>query len=164
MTTCKIIIQDEVNIAIKGLDLDVRKALVKKFKYVDPTAKYLPAYKLGRWDGSVSFFGIGGTSYLTMLPEILEYLESKNYYIELEDLRTSPPLEFPKIAEDFWGDACWPTGHRFSGQPIRLRDDQVEVVNKFLENPEWGTGRYMEGVGVYKDKDNALADIVDALK
>jgi superfamily II DNA or RNA helicase len=31
---------------------------------------------------------------------------------------------------------CWPEGHRFAGQPIRLRDDQVEVVNKFLENPQ----------------------------
>jgi superfamily II DNA or RNA helicase len=136
MATCKVIIRDEVNVKIENLDLDTRKALVKKFKYEDPTARYRPAYKLGRWDGSVSFFGLGGTTYLSMLEQVLEYLESKNYYIEIEDQRTSPPLEFDQIFEDFWGDQTWPEGHRFAGEKIRLRDDQVEVINKFLENPQ----------------------------
>jgi superfamily II DNA or RNA helicase len=91
---------------------------------------------LGRWDGSISFFGLGGTTYLSMLEPVLEYLESKNYYVEVEDLRTSPALEFEEIFEDFWGEQTWPVGHRFAGQPIRLRDDQVEVVNMFLKNPQ----------------------------
>lgn len=136
MTTCKVIIQDEVNVSIKNLSLDTRKALVKKFKYVDPTAKYRPAYKLGRWDGAISFFGLGGSTYLSILGQVLEFIESQNYDIELEDLRTSPALSFDMVTEDFWGDKCWPTGHRFEGLPIRLRDDQVEVVNIFLENPQ----------------------------
>jgi len=136
LTTCKVIIQDEVNVAVKGLSLDTRKALVKKFKYVDPTAKYRPAYKLGRWDGSISFFGLGGTTYLSMLGQVLEFLESQNYYIELEDLRTSPVLSFERVENNFWGDLCWPVGHRFEGEPILLRDDQVEVLNLFLENPQ----------------------------
>lgn len=136
MKSCKIVIQDEVNCKVVNLDLDARKELVKKFKYEDPTARYRPAYKLGRWDGSISFFGIGGTTYLSMLPQVLEYLESRNYYIELEDHRETTELSFEKIKEDFWGDKCWPAGHRFAGQPIRLRDDQVEVINKFLENPQ----------------------------
>ena len=136
MATAKVIIKDEVNVKIENLDLDTRKALVKKFKYEDPTARYRPAYKLGRWDGTISFFGLGGTTYLCMLEQVLQYLEEKNYYIEVEDLRTSPPLVFPEISEDFWGDQTWPEGHRFAGHPIRLRDDQVEVVNKFLQNPQ----------------------------
>ena len=130
------IIQDEVNVKIANLDLDTRKALVKKFKYEDPTARFRPAYKLGRWDGTISFFGLGGTTYLSMLGQVLEYLESKNYYIEVEDLRESPPLEFTQISSDFWGDKTWPEGHRFAGEPIRLREDQVEVVNIFLKNPQ----------------------------
>ena len=136
MATCKVIIKDEVNVKIENLDLDARKALVKKFKYEDPTARYRPAYKLGRWDGTVSYFGLGGTTYLSMLPQVLEYLESKNYYIELEDLRNPTNLQFDEIFEDFWGDQTWPEGHRFAGEKIRLRDDQVEVINKFLENPQ----------------------------
>jgi superfamily II DNA or RNA helicase len=63
-------------------------------------------------------------------------LEQWGYYIEVEDERTSKPLVFEKISEDFWGDQCWPEGHRFAGEPIRLRDDQVGVVNTFLENPQ----------------------------
>ncbi len=136
MATCKVIIKDEVNIKIENLDLDTRKALVRKFKYEDPTARYRPAYKLGRWDGTVSFFGLGGTTYLSMLPQVLEYLEERNYYIELEDHRNSTELKFDEISEDFWGEKCWPQGHRYAGQPIRLRDDQVEVINKFLANPQ----------------------------
>lgn len=136
MPTCTVVIQDEVNVKITGLDLDTRKSLVRKFKYEDPTARYRPAYKLGRWDGSVSFFGLGGTTYLYLIPLILEELENRNFHIEVEDLRTSPALEFDKIAVDFWGNNTWPAGHRFAGQPIRLREDQVEVINKFLENPQ----------------------------
>ena len=136
MASCKIIIKDEVNVKIENLDLDTRKALVRKFKYEDPTARFRPAYKLGRWDGTVSFFGLGGTTYMSMLPQVLEFLETKNYYIELEDCRNPTNLEFGQISEDFWGESTWPTGHRFAGDPIRLRDDQVEVINKFLENPQ----------------------------
>jgi superfamily II DNA or RNA helicase len=136
MSSCKIIIKDEVNVKIDGLDLDTRKDLVKKFKMVDPTARFRPSYRLGRWDGTVSFFGIGGTTYLNMLDKVLVELENRNYHIEVEDLRESPQLEFDKINEEFWGDKCWPEGHRFAGEPIRLRDDQVEVVNTFLANPQ----------------------------
>ena len=136
MSACKITILDEVNCKIAGLDLDTRKELVKRFKYEDPTARFRPSYKLGRWDGAVSFFGIGGTTYMSMLPQVLEYLEARNYYIELEDLRNPVDLTFDQIKEDYWGDSTWPEGHRFAGQPIRLRDDQVEVINKFLQNPQ----------------------------
>jgi superfamily II DNA or RNA helicase len=136
LSTCKIIIKDEVNVKIENLDLDTRKALVKKFKYEDPTARYRPSYKLGRWDGAINFFGLGGTTYLAMLEQVLEELENRNFNIEVEDLRTSPTLEFSEIFEDFWGQSTWPEGHRFAGELIRLRDDQVEVINKFLANPQ----------------------------
>jgi len=136
LASCKIVIKDEVNVKIENLDLDTRKALVKKFKYEDPTARFRPSYKLGRWDGSISFFGLGGTTYLSMLGPVLEYLESKNYYIEVSDQRTSPPLEFPEITEEFWGDLCWPKGHIMEGKPIRMRDYQCDVVNNFLKNPQ----------------------------
>jgi superfamily II DNA or RNA helicase len=133
---CKIIIKDEVNVKIENLDLDTRKKLVTKFKYFDQKARYLPAYKLGRWDGCTSFFGLGGSTYMSILPEVIEELVRQGYDPVLEDQRKALPLEFSKISEDFWGDLCWPEGHRFAGQPIRLRGDQVEVVNKFLENPQ----------------------------
>ena len=39
----------------------------------------------------------------------------------------------------------------------------LSEVRKFLENPDWGTIRYMDGSGVYDDKDSALFDIRYAL-
>jgi superfamily II DNA or RNA helicase len=133
---CKIIIKDEVNVKIENLDLDTRKKLVAKFKYFDQKARYLPAYKLGRWDGCTSFFGLGGTTYMSMLPEVIEELIRQGYDPVLEDNRVSLPLSFDLVADDFWGDQTWPVGHRFAGEKIRLREDQVEVVNKFLANPQ----------------------------
>lgn len=136
MATARIIIKDEVNCKIEGLDLDTRKDLNKKFKYFQKSARYQPAYRLGRWDGCVSFFGLGGVTYISLLDRILPMLESWGYYIEVEDEREALSLEFTRITEDFWGDKCWPKGHRFENELIRLRDDQVEVINNFLANPQ----------------------------
>jgi superfamily II DNA or RNA helicase len=133
---CKIIIKDEVNVKIENLDLDTRKKLVAKFKYFDQKARYLPAYKLGRWDGCTSFFGLGGTTYMSMLPDVIEELVHQGYDPVLEDHRVPLALSFDLVSDDFWGEQTWPEGHRFAGEKIRLRDDQVEVVNKFLENPQ----------------------------
>ena len=63
----KLIIKDEVNIKFEGMPLEMRKKLAATFKYEDPTARYRPAYQLGRWDGKVSLFGLGGNGYLSQL-------------------------------------------------------------------------------------------------
>lgn len=136
MATARIIIKDEVNVKVEGLDLNTRKALVKKFKFKDPRAYYTPAYKFGRWDGTVAFFGIGGTTYLSMIEEAINFITSEGYEIEVEDLRESVPINFPEISENFWGETAWPEGHQLAGQPITLRDYQVQVINNFLKNPQ----------------------------
>lgn len=104
MSFCKIILKDEVNVKIEGLDLDTRKKLVSKFKYELPYARHMPAFKLGRWDGTVSFFGLGGTTYLSMLDRVLPIIEQNKYEIELVDLRTPISLEFEKVTESYWAD------------------------------------------------------------
>ncbi len=137
MKKCSIIIRDEVNIKIEGLDLDTRRDLVKKFKYDVPYARYLPAVRLGRWDGKVAFFQMGGSTYTNLLPEILPVLEQQNYDIELDDQRTySVTFDFKSVTEDCWADRAWPKGHPAEGQPVMLRDYQVEIVNNFLANPQ----------------------------
>ena len=137
MPSCKLIIRDEVNLKIEGLSLEVRKKLSNTFKYLDPTARYRPAYKLGRWDGSLTLFGLGGTGYLHQLPKIIDVLEKSNVDIaEIEDHRNTFDIQFEKITTDYWKDQTWPEGHIYQGQPIRLREDQVEVINKFLSNPQ----------------------------
>jgi len=68
MKQATIILRDEVNIKIEGLDLDCRKALVNAFKYENPAARYMPAVRLGRWDGKIAYFQLGGSTYTNLLP------------------------------------------------------------------------------------------------
>ena len=131
----KLIIKDEVNVKLEGLDVGVRKKLVDKFKYEVPGARYQPSVRLGRWDGKVSFFQLGGSTYINLLPEILPILENLNYDVELEDLREySTQFEFDPITEDTFADKVWPKGHPKEGEPIYLRDYQPEILNRFLQN------------------------------
>ena len=135
----KLIIRDEVNIKLEGLPLDARKKLANTFKYFDPTARYRPAYKLGRWDGMTSMFGLGGNGYLSQLETILGMLYEMGINVDdVEDLRVTGQISFPQVTTNYWADQgkVWPEGHRFAGQPIVLRDDQVEVVNRFFEHTQ----------------------------
>jgi len=133
----KLTIKDEVNVKIEGLELGTRKKLVDKFKYEIPGARYLPAVRLGRWDGKVSYFSLGGSTYINLLPEILPFLDSEGYDIDLNDTREySNQIEFEEFKEDTFAHKNWPTGHPAAGQPIMFRDYQVEIINNFLQNPQ----------------------------
>ena len=137
MATCKLIIEDEVNIKLEGLEVDVRRKLSNALKFEVPYARYMPQYKLGRWDGKVAFFGIGGTGYVNHLDTIVDVLTKQGVEIvDIEDRRHPIDLKFDTITEEFWGDTRWPKGHPAEGEPIRLRDYQVEVINNFLKNPQ----------------------------
>ena len=137
MTEAKIIIKDEVNVKIEGLELSDRRALMKMFEYEKPGARYLPSVRLGRWNGKISYFSLAGSTYLNLLEDIITYLYDKNYDIEIDDHRQSHgKLEFDLIREDSFSDTVWPKGHEREGQPIVLRDYQVEIVNNFLANPQ----------------------------
>jgi superfamily II DNA or RNA helicase len=138
LSICKIIIKDEVNLKLDGLAVEVRRKIVSKLKYDLPYARHMPAYKLGRWDGTKTYFGIGGTGYLAHLDVILPIVEDAGYDIEVEDLRQAHKFEFTPITEDYWAvrGKTWPKGHPDAGKPIVLRDYQYDVVNKFLENPQ----------------------------
>jgi superfamily II DNA or RNA helicase len=133
----KILIKDEVNVTLQGLDLTTRKNLVKKFSFELPYARHLPAVRLGRWDGKVSFFTLGGSSYINLLPDILTYLDQQGYEFELIDQRDyRREFAFEKVAEDSYSHKTWPAGHSDAGQPIKLRDYQVDVINNFFANPQ----------------------------
>ena len=131
----KLIIRDEVNVKLEGLDLSVRKKLVDKFKYEIPGARYQPSVRLGRWDGKVPFFNLGGSTYINLLPEILPILENLDYDVELEDSRDySTTFEFDEITENTFAHKTWPKGHPQEGKPIVLRDYQPQILNNFLKN------------------------------
>jgi superfamily II DNA or RNA helicase len=134
---CKLIIKDEVNCKLEGLDLTDRKTLINKFKFDVPGARYLPAVRLGRWDGKVSFFQLSGSSYINLLPDILEHLDKRGYVIDVEDLRDyQTNFEFAEVTENTFAHKVWPATHPIAGKPVVLRDYQIGIVNRFLKNTQ----------------------------
>ena len=137
MKQCKIIVKDEVNVKIEGLELAERKALMKLFEYEVPGARYLPAVRLGRWNGKVSYFSLGGSSYINLLPEIIPVLDHARYDIELDDTRDyTTTFNFAEVSEETFAHKNWPKGHPKEGEPVKLRDYQISIVNNFLQNPQ----------------------------
>ena len=127
-----------MNIKFEGLAVETRRKIANKLKFDLPYARHMPSYKLGRWDGTKTYFGIGGTGYLAHLDVILPIVEDAGYEILIEDLRQHSRIEFEPITENYWADQgkTWPTGHPEAGTPIVLRDYQFDVVNKFLANTQ----------------------------
>lgn len=131
-------ILDEVNIKFEGLDIPTRRKLVASQKYFLPHAYHTPAYKLGRWDGTVSFCTLGAASYFNLLDELLPIVLDDGYEIEIDDRRQQWEFDFPKVHEKYLSELgyVWPEKHDRAGQPIELRDYQVRIINDFLENPQ----------------------------
>ena len=130
-------IKDEVNLKIAGLELDARRALMQKFEFEVPGARYMPSVKLGRWNGKVSYCSLAGSTYINLLEDIIPILEELNYSIELEDMREyQTQFNFTEVEKDTFKDVLWPKGHVCEGQSIELRDYQVQVINEFLKNPQ----------------------------
>ena len=136
MSSCKLVIKDQVNVKFENLDLKWRQRLHQKFKYQVPYAFHLPSVKLGRWDGKIAFFGLGGTTYLYLVDQILPILEDGGVYVDLDDRRPKSELEFTRVNKDYLSQIKWPDNHPCAGQPIELRDYQVETINKFLADPQ----------------------------
>ncbi len=131
----KLILKDEVNCKFEGLALTTRRKLEKKLKFFLPYAYHVPAYKLGRWDGCVGFFTMGGVTFVNCLPHILPVLEEEGYSIDIEDERESHDFKFDLVTEELFHNRTWPQRHPSAGEPVVLRDYQVEVINQFLQTP-----------------------------
>lgn len=136
MKDCTIVLKDEVNCKITDLDLDTRKKLVNKFSFMLPYAYHVPAYKLGRWDGKVNFFNVGGSTYSNLLEDILPILINDGYNVLVDDRRHHVKFELKTIDDQHFSHKKWPAGHPAEGEPVVFRDYQISIINNFLENPQ----------------------------
>jgi superfamily II DNA or RNA helicase len=134
MAITKLIIQDEVNIKFSDLDVVCRRKMTESLEFFIPSAQYTPAYRLGRWNGKMSYCDIGARSYLNLLDKLLPIVQQHGYEIEIEDLREQHSFEFEEVNEDSYSHICWPKGHPLAGQPIKIKEHQLDVLNSYLEN------------------------------
>jgi superfamily II DNA or RNA helicase len=130
-------IVDEVNIKFHDLDVITRRKLTNELSFLLPYARHTPAFKLGRWDGKVSFCDIGARSYLNLLERLLPIVHDQGYEVDIVDNRQPMPnFEFERVDENSYSDHVWPDWHDKAGEPIILRDYQVEIINCALETPQ----------------------------
>jgi superfamily II DNA or RNA helicase len=110
---------------------------MKMFEHEIPGARYLPSVRLGRWNGKISYFSLGGSTYVNLLAEIIPVIDNAGYEIELEDMRDyTTNFTFTPVTEDTYKHKTWPVGHPIAGESIILRDYQIELINNFLGNPQ----------------------------
>ena len=131
--SCTLKILDEVNTKFDGLDPITRRKMVDALKFEVPGARYMPSVRLGRWDGKASFCTMGGGSYINALEFLLPIVDEAGYYVTVHDFRTSVSFEFEKVDENLFDGKVWPEGHEMVGEPIVLRDYQVDCINEYLE-------------------------------
>ena len=136
MGKCVLEIRDEVNVRFQGLDVKTRRKISDEVKYFLPYAYHMPAYKLGRWDGCIRYCDIGGRTYFHLLDKLLPIVTEDGYEIEVKDARKKWDFSFTNVSKDSYQHVLWPKKHPAEGEPIILRDYQVDIINKFLDNPQ----------------------------
>ena len=136
MAKCVLEIRDEVNVRFKGLDVKARRKISDACKYFLPHAYHMPAYKLGRWDGCVRYCDIGGRTYFHLLDKLVPIITAEGYEIEVQDNRKPWNFSFQHVNQQSYEHVKWPKKHPAEGQPVILRDYQVDIINKFLDNPQ----------------------------
>lgn len=153
MKKAYISVKDEVYCFVSGLEPQDQEFLESKFAMMVEGAFFMPAYKLGRWDGKIKFFEKTGKIYLRLLDELVPHLEGWGYEIELQDQRKSV-TPITKVIDKDW----------FLRKPgialkVELRPYQVEAVQAAIEA---GSGFIEAATGSGKTwMVAALADILN---
>lgn len=132
-------VRDEVYMTIAGLDPQDHQFLYNKFGIAVDGYFFMPAYKLGRWDGKIRFFDKLGKVFMRFLPDILPFLEKWGYEVELHDERRPVALVEGRLHEK------WFNGK--SQVPIAVRPYQVDAVNAALDA---GSGFVIAATGAGK--------------
>jgi len=124
--TATIIVKDEVNVRIKGLDPDLIDAAQDRLTFFVPGYVHMPAYKLGRWDGMIRLFSKTGTTYMNLLEYVIPLVEDAGYDIVFEDKRGdwSSVTDVIKCINNEYLSHC-----TFKGEPLTLRQYQIEAIN-----------------------------------
>lgn len=71
---------------------------------------------------------------MNLLDKLLPIVYAEGYEVDLVDNRDTHTFQFTAVKEDSYAHINWPDGHRHAGEPIILRDYQVNIINLYLEN------------------------------
>ncbi len=131
----KIIIRDEVNVRVKGIDPGTIEACQKVLTFHVPGFIHMPAYKLGRWDGTIKLFSLTGATYLNLLDIIEPVLLKNGCSAEIEnDLRD----DYSHVSENLQlvKENIFSAYLMKDGEPCILRDYQLDAANTALQHSQ----------------------------
>lgn len=146
---CKIKLIDQINCRVSGLDMNTNRLCIDKLKVFVPSARYMPAYKLGRFDGYIRYYSPTGQTTVTLLSEILPIILKAGYTLELEkEASVSSSILTPDdiIDENYLSMYRWPEGHKLAGQPVILGERQVRAANALITHQQ-GLGKLATNFG-----------------
>lgn len=130
MTVLKVEKVNEVYLRIYG-DMDVEAELGAFFTFEVPGAKFTPMYRARLWDGKIRLYDqVRKTLYGGLLGYVQAFCERSGYDIEyVNDIDVVDEIEYEEIERyaaslDLHG----------RGQPIEIRDYQVEAVHSALSD------------------------------
>lgn len=136
MPKTTLVLADEVNCRFLDLEPSTRRKIVEALSFTPGYARHTPAFKMGRWDGKISFATVGAGTYINLLDKVLPIVIEDGYEIEVRDERLEFPVLFEPIEDDFLEEYVWPAKHRLAGEPIILAEHQVRAANNFLANTQ----------------------------
>lgn len=128
MPTANIVMYDEVNCTIGGLDAAHVKHFWEAYGLKAENFFFNPKYKLGSWDGKIRYFHTTGKTYVYLLTEILPKLIQLGYEINVDDRRKHQYFNPNTIEKDYFSNIIIPE----TGEPLVLFDHQVRVINALI--------------------------------
>ena len=84
---CTIVIDNEVNCRVTGLTPQDLRSLWEAFGFYKDGYRFMPTFQLGHWDGKIRYVDKNGKTYTKILDEIIPYIISWNYEIDIKDNR-----------------------------------------------------------------------------
>lgn len=114
---------DEVFAIISGLRISEINELYEKYGLFAKNYFFDPKYQLDRWDGKIRFFQKTGKTYIQLMPEIIKFLKSKGYKINIDDERVPFSISNFTIDKNYFKEYGWEFG-----------EHQVKALNAAFKN------------------------------
>ena len=129
MSKATVYIVDEVRARVVVEHKQHLDFLINKYSYYAKNHFFNRDYKMGRWDGKISFFNSQGQTFNVFLPDIFDFLVRMGYEVDLKDQRAPSIIrQFAPITKTSFSHIVYPD----TGLPFEFADHQVEVVNTLL--------------------------------
>ncbi len=132
MAEARLIIQDEVNVRLTGLDPETLQDVQDRLTFHVPGFIHMPAYKLGRWDGKIALMKKSGKTYLNLIEYILPIIEKNGYELVIDEddrLEYDEEIQLLKLIDEEYLQ-----GYTLNNKPLTIRDYQIDAVNSALKN------------------------------